>query len=507
MWAALRYRRAQAVVLALLSALVTACAAFAPLYERGLEQALLRAALDRTAPADTALTVRAGRSATSPELTSAELRGNVPPALVPLHGEGIGMLEGSMAVVPRRGLKPSPGELVARTGVCDHLRLVSGRCPKAAGEVLVSGADQKAWGWRLGQAFDTPVAGAPEGAAPRLTVVGVYEVVPDPAYWMRTQLDGKSGTTVTSGLDIVPALDTWVTVDQTFTRDWPQAQASLVLPLRRELVSLDTLDDITAALRAPAARPAGQGVNGALVTSPLPALVDQVRSGQEQVRVIVPLLMAQLGLLGTAILLIVAQAAVEQRRPELALARLRGRSRDGAVRLVTGELLLTTLLGLPVGLLLALGLSELVRRAALPPGVPFELPWLTLAAVVAAGLVCAGAVWLAARPVRGQSISALLRRVAPAERRGPGLVDLMVAAVAAFGLLGLATGTLTGPLALVTPTLVALAAGLLATRLAAPLAGASGRSALGRGRVGPALTAFGLERRPALRRVVTVVGV
>ena len=48
MWAAIRYRRAQALVLVLLATLVTACATFAPLYERALEQSLLRKAIDAT---------------------------------------------------------------------------------------------------------------------------------------------------------------------------------------------------------------------------------------------------------------------------------------------------------------------------------------------------------------------------------------------------------------------------------------------------------------------------
>ena len=47
MWAAIRYRRAQALALLLLSALITACAVFAPLYERNLEQSLLRDGLTR----------------------------------------------------------------------------------------------------------------------------------------------------------------------------------------------------------------------------------------------------------------------------------------------------------------------------------------------------------------------------------------------------------------------------------------------------------------------------
>ncbi|HEY7722360.1 MAG TPA: FtsX-like permease family protein [Pedococcus sp.] len=508
MWAAIRYRRAQAAVLVLLAALITACAAFAPLYERGLEQALVRTVIDEAAPADTALTVRSGRSATNPELVSAGLEPNVPAALRALHEPGIGMVHGAMAVVPRAGLAPSPGEIMARTGACEHLRITTGRCPGEAGEVLVSAKDLAAWSWRAGQSFDTPVVGAPDGSAPvRLTVVGAYEVLPDEGYWMRTQVDGKSGTTVSRGLDIVPALDTWVTPEATFTNAWPQAQVSMTYPLRRNLVTVDTLAEVSAALSAPSTRPAGQGVNGALVESPLPTLVEQVRNGQGQVRVIVPLLMAQLGLLAAAILLLVAQAAVEQRRPELALARLRGRSRDAAGRLVMGELGLTVALGLPLGLALAVAMSELARRAVLPAGVPFEVPALTVVAVAAAAAVCVLAIWVAARPVRRQSVSALLRRVAPAERRGVGVVDLLVVALAVFGLIGLATGTLDGPLALATPTLIALAAGLLASRLAVLLAGASGRAALSRGRVGPALTAFGVERRPAMRNIVTVVSV
>ena len=508
MWAAIRYRRAQAAVLVLLAALITACAAFAPLYERGLEQALVRTVIDEAAPADTALTVRSGRSATNPELVSAALEPNVPAPVRALHEPGIGMVQGAMAVVPRAGLAASPGELIARTGACEHLRVTTGRCPGEAGEVLVSAKDLAAWSWRVGQAFDTPVVGAPDGSSPvRLTVVGAYEVLPDEAYWMRTQVDGKSGTTVSSGLDIVPALDTWVTPEATFTSAWPQAQVTMTYPLRRDLVTLDTLAEVSAALSAPGTRPAGEGVNGALVESPLPTLVEQVRNGQGQVRVIVPLLMAQLGLLAGAILLLVAQAAVEQRRPELALARLRGRSRDAAARLVMVELGATVALGLPLGLALALAMSELTRRAVLPAGVPFEVPALTLVALAAAAAVCALAIWIAARPVRRQSVSALLRRVAPAERRGVGVVDLLVLAVAVFGFIGLATGSLEGPLALATPTLIALAAGLLASRLAVPLAGASGRAALSRGRVGPALTAFGVERRPAMRNVVTVVSV
>jgi hypothetical protein len=510
MWAAIRYRRAQAVVLVLLATLVATCAVFAPLYQRALEQSLLRSSISAASPADTALVVRSGRGTANPTFRSAALSGNVPGSVWGLYGEPIGQMNDSINIVPRAGLKPSPGDLVARDRVCEHLRITTGACPTREGEILVSAKDLAAWKWPLGTKFTTPVPSISQVDTPTatLTLVGAYEVVPDEAYWQRTQLDGKSGTTVDIGTEQVPAIDDFVTVEETFTRDWSVAQASLTFPLKRDLFTLGNLQEISDVLAATGAdRPTGQGIDGALVETQVPTVIDSIRVGQHQLRVIVPLLMAQLGLLAAAILLLVAQAAVEQRRPEVALARLRGRSREGAGRIVMGELAATVAIGLPLGFGLALLLTTLVRWFLLPDGVPFEVPWSSLVALAASAVVCAVAIWLAARPVQRLSVSALLRRVSRERARAFGIVDILAVALAAFGLVGLATGSLEGPLALVTPTLVALAAGLVASRLAVPVAGASGRANLRRGRIGPALTAFGLERRPTLRKVVTVVSV
>lgn len=510
MWAAIRYRRAQAVVLVLLSALIATCAVFAPLYQRALEQALLRTSISSASIADTALVVRGGRGTANPTFTSAALAGNVPTSVRVLYGEPIGQMSDAIGIVPKAGLKISPGDIVARDKVCEHLKITTGACPKAVGEVLVSAKDMAVWKWPLGKTFETSVPGLGQGPKPTtvLTVVGAYEVVPDESYWLRTQLDGKSGTLIDVGSEQVPAFDDFVTPEATFTRDWSVAQATLTLPLHRELFTLGNLQQISDVLAArDGNRVAGQGVDGALVETQLPSIIDGIRVGQHQLRVIVPLLMAQLGLLAAAILLLVAQAAVEQRRPEVALARLRGRSREGAGRIVMGELALTVAIGLPLGFLLALLLTTLVRWFLLPDGVPFEVPWYSLVALAASAVVCAVAIWLAARPVQQLTVSALLRRVSRERARAFGIVDILAVALAVFGLIGLATRSLEGPLALVTPTLIALAAGLVASRLAVPIAAASGRTNLRRGRIGPALTAFGLERRPTLRKVVTVVSV
>lgn len=511
MWAAIRYRRAQAVVLVLLAALVATCAVFAPLYQRALEQSLLRASISSASIADTALVVRSGRGTANPSFVPSALSGNVPGSVRVLYGDPVGQLSDSITIVPRTGLKPSPGDLVARDRVCEHLTITSGRCPAAVGEVLVSAKDLAVWKWPLGTTFTTPVPSISQTERPTttLTVVGAYEVVPDEAYWQRTQLDGKSGTVVDVGLELVPAIDDFVTTEATFTREWSVAQATLTFPLRRDLFTLGNLQQISDVLADQGGNrsAAAGGIDGALVETQLPTIIDGIRVGQHQLRVIVPLLMAQLGLLAAAILLLVAQAAVEQRRPEVALARLRGRSREGAGRIVMGELAATVAIGLPIGFGLALLLTTLVRWFLLPDGVPFEVPWSSLVALAASAVVCAVAIWLAARPVQRLTVSALLRRVSKDRARAFGVVDILAVALAAFGLIGLATGSLDGPLALVTPTLVALAAGLVASRLAVPVAGASGRANLRRGRIGPALTAFGLERHPTLRKVVTVVSV
>jgi hypothetical protein len=86
----------------------------------------------------------------------------------------------------------------------------------------------------------------------------------------------------------------------------------------------------------------------ATVYSGLPRLAASVGAEREQSRATIPLLMLQLGLLAVVVLWLVLAAATEQRRPEVALALLRGRGRAGARKLLR-ELLPVTLSGVPLG--------------------------------------------------------------------------------------------------------------------------------------------------------------
>ncbi len=507
MWAAIRYRRAQAVSLLLLAALVSACAAIAPLYTRALEQAQLRSAVDRADLSETLLQVSVNR--TSPRFSTtgdgtlqmpSELEARVPAALAELHEPPIGSLSAAIRYQIFPGIGSTELSLRARDGICDHVTITEGRCPTRPGEIAVSAPDAARWRFPIGTVMPTAERGSSDYGN-QLVVAGVYEQKPDDRYWLRVVLGGKSGATAPDG--DVPALDDWITPESTFAKAWYNAAVTVQYILKRPALTLDTMPVARAGIAAITADD-----RSVTVSSPLDDVVERVAAGQAQVRLIVPLLMAQLGLLAVVVLASVCSAAVDQRRAEIALARLRGRGPRGALWLVGAELGLVVLAGVPVGLLIAFAVTASARWLVLPPGVPFELPALVWAAAALAGLVCLATVFGTAVPVIRQPISSLLRRIGPTRRAGAlPLLDVITIALALAGLVGLATGTVTGPLAILTPTLLSLAVGLLATRLWVPLAAGGAVRALRRGSVTGALASWQVSRRPTLRKVLTIVTV
>ncbi len=506
-WSAVRHRRSQSIALVLVSALVTACAVFAPLFVRTLEQGLLRAGIVQRDPADTAAVLRATRTAERPGVAPSTLVPVLSPEARRWFEPGIGMTTADTDIVPAPGKQSSPVRLVARDGVCEHVTLNVGRCPTAPNEVLVSAADSARWGWTEGtelsvmdpSAMD---AGDPTGkdARVQLAVTGVYEAEDDPAYWLRTEVDGKSGFPISVGLNIVPAVDDLITPQTTFDEGWRTATASVAFPLRVSEITLDNLKRVSTALGEP-----GSSAEDVSVYSPVPDLVASVSSGRLLVRSIVPLLAVQLALLALTVLVLVAHAAVGQRRPEIALARLRGRSRADSRRLVMGELTLTLLIGVPLGVGLAVLANEVLRRVVVPPGVPFEMGWAVPAAAalaVAASLVVVASV---VRPVLQEPVASLLRRVPPSTHRGLGVLDSVVVAVAVVAVVGLVTGDVSGPTALLVPVVLALAVGLLGSVLVRAVADRAGARALASGRLAAGLAWLSVARRPSLRHVLVVV--
>ncbi|KRE42010.1 FtsX-like permease family protein [Knoellia sp. Soil729] len=495
MWKAIRYRGGQSLVLVLISALVATCAAFAPLFSRSIDQALLRATLGRLETADLKLSVLASRAADA-TLTAQAVEAGMPVGLQQWYEPGLSMTTAESQVVPTAGKKPSPVRLVARDEVCEHITLDEGSCPSSARDLLVSTADAKVWGWKPGSTLTVPDQ---EQKPIDYTIAGTYTAKDEPDYWLRTEVQGKSGNLIEFG-DLVPGIDDFIVAPAGLAEGWQRAQLSVDYRLRSSTITLDSLAAAGAAVAA--IRPPAQ----ASVGSPLPEIAEQVDNGQALVRQLVPLLIAQLVAVALAVLVLVAGAAVAQRRPEIAVARLRGRSRDASRRLVMAELGLTVLLGLPLGVLIAVGLSELVRRLILPPGVPFELGWQVPAAAAVAGVASLAVVYAAARPVLREPIASLLRRVPPATAgRSLRAGDIILVVLAAVGIVGIATNQVTGPMAILTPTLLALAAGALLGAVVVVVATVIGQRCLASGSLRSGLAALALARRPTTRHVLLVV--
>lgn len=505
MWAALRHRRGQALALALVAALVSTCAAFAPILARSIDQALLRTHITESAPEENSASITRARTASERETMPESVVEALPAEATDVSAEPISGMRHSAGIVPAKGKLPSPVVLRSRSRVCEHLE-INGRCPRSSGEVLVSSADAQAWGWDVRTSLTMPQEkhprAGPEPPKVELTVVGTYEVAEGGEdYWLGGRPDGKSGLPHPDW-DYAPGMDDLLTPEATFAKDFETAEVTVDLPLAEDRA---TLDSMPAAARA--LSDLGDEHPEVTVAEPASAIVEDVSTGRGQTAVIVGFVALQLTLLALLVLFLVASATVDQRRHDVALARLRGRSRTGARRRLLAELAVPVLLGLPIGFLCALGLAALVRWLLLPHGIPFEVPAVVGAWLLGALLVSMLAVRLAARPLLGESVNDLLRSVAPRREAGSKVVETVVVVLAVVGALGLATGALSGPAALAAPTLLAIAVGLVGARVVPIVASGRARAAMRRGRVAPALAAHGIGRRPAARRALAVTTV
>jgi hypothetical protein len=513
-----RYRPFQAAAIGLLAALVVACAVFTPIYDRAVRQAVARTAVARTDPALAGLRLTGTPSDSgafglpseqrpmSPERVAATL----PTGARASYGAPVLGFAASAVVAPGDSTDPV-GEAVWRSGECDHVRLLSGTCPSRAGDVLVSAADRREFGYDAGTRLRVravPTATViPRNRTIRVRVTGVYEQLPG-AYWFGARLTGRAG--VPDSVSGHVQHDVWLAARSTFEDPLPPLpirSSTADYPLRADRVGVDevlSLADTIGAMAKKGAVGASEGLVS--VYSGMPTIAATVRDQSKQSRVTVPLLMSQLGLLLVVVLWLVLGAVTEQRRPEVALARLRGHGRRGAMALVLGELLPVVLLGAVPGVLLALLGSVAVRRGLLPGAVPFEVRLPAVAALALAVAVLVVMTVLATVRVTGEPVVALLRRV-PARRSGwaIGAADAVVLTAAAAIAVVFAAGGIRGPVALVAPALVAVAVGLVLSHLIRPVAAAAGRSGMRRGRLRVATCFLDAARSPATRRVVVMV--
>ncbi|MFK4086338.1 FtsX-like permease family protein [Kribbella sp. NPDC020789] len=512
---ALRYRWAQSLVLAGISLLIGTCAVFAPWFSRAVEQTVAAETLQaQRIPAAWKLASRTGVvevgsvAGGEPEALDQLLPADLRPLFTPpLHAmtSTIGWRPPSIAASD-----PAPsGVLTWRDGYCAQVVVTAGRCPQRANEVLASVTDQTTWRLKLGAAFQAVPSENVEGGG-RLTVVGFYR--PQQAhgdFWFGRYPTGHSKPpSASDDGSIAPgAGDHFFTDRSTFTgKAWAPRFSTDMRPIPK-VATLADLDRLQAATNTVNGNATALGIN-AENDSTLATVVDQIQHERRQGRTIIPLVMAQVGLFAIVVLALALGAVVDQRRPEIALSRLRGASVRRSARRLIVELGIPVVIGTLAGLGTGLGLLLIVRATWLRYGAPIELPLAVPLALAGAVVVALLAVVLQVRGVVRRPISSLLRRVA-ARGRGwtLGIVDLCVIVFAVAGLAAAVTGNGRGPLPVLTPALLSLAVGLTFAHLLLPTAGLISRQAARSGRLGLALGALQISRRPAVTRIVAAVAV
>lgn len=510
--AALRHRPGQALLVVVLAAVVSASAALGPLYSRAVEQSIVRTVLsDAPAPDRGVVVAATGKKPPSPDRLASVVSVGKPSEL----GRPIGGSDVPVTVRTSAGARPQgTARLTSRDGLCGHLRLASGSCPAEAGPpgLVVSQRNAASLGLRVGD----PVQMG-DGAVPatvlRATVVGIYQPFDASGdYWFQRSAAGEIPA-VRSPEAALPVLDTffttWQAIDSTA---WSERRVHVDLPLTLDRVDLAALPDLARAGRVVDAQ---ARTAGAAASSGLPALVASTAAQRRQTRTVVPLLAVQLALLGVVVLGFVCAAATEARRPEVALARLRGLRYAGTAGLLLRELGTLVVTGSLVGGVLGWAVARLALDRWLAPGVHLELRPPVLLAVAGAAAVGVLAVTVTAAPTLRQPLVSLLRRVPPrASALQVGLVEGGLVAATAAGVVTLLSGDPVGdsgsdrgPVALLAPGLLAVAGGLLLGQAVVPVSGPLARRALRRGRLASGLAGTQVARRPALRRLIAIITV
>lgn len=486
--AILRGLRARALLSAgsvLLTALAVASAVLGPIFAAAVTNSYVVTRLREAPPALTGLSrVFTPDSATSSGDAVAQAVAGTESLNEGPWGETVAIVQSERVMALRGSV-----EFWSRDGACEALE-VTGRCPERDGEVLLLEKAAEQNGAEIGEpldlvGFEPPALtglGLPRPGLRTVTVVGTYATPTDATDWLVPQRLTSTNEAVSDNpgggytpYSPGPVITTPATVEA--MGDWTV----------RVDTFLDVPADITPAELSVAARSAAtisaddQAVEvegGTLVddgTNDLAAVLDEVRTQQDTARSSIAPAVLSLVLVALALLMRLLNAASELRVPELALASLRGVTSRRLWGLGLAEPLTILLISAPIGIALGLGSSLLLVRAWLVPGLPLPVvatSWVAAALVLLAALaVACVAIGLVVRESLASQLAGVRRPAAA--RRWSVIAQLTLVALAAAVLLSKLSDTGGGDpdvTDLLLPVLLAVVAGLAATRITAALA-------------------------------------
>ena len=397
--------------------------------------------------------------------------------------------------------------LVYRSGVCGHLRFVSGHCPRAAYEVAVSTSTASLMHWHTGQRIPVPTWG-------HLVITGQYQITLASAgarYWFEAASryfpyetsygPNASGHpydamfTPLATMGVVPG-----TVQGTDYADYSLIPAHLTGPDVALVQAAVTGLIFDAALTQ-------QGVT---TTTSLPATLGTVRASWRAIEVPVVLITAQLLLLAWLLLFLIVADAAEARGPEVALAKMRGRGRWRSLTFSLGEPVILLAVALPAGVLAGWAITTALGHILLRPGTPVGLPgtsWLAAAVATVGGLAAVAA---SARRTLSRSVVDQWQRAGRQAAQRGWVLDAILITAAVAGLIELrVSGQIgsarRGVLGLLLPGLLGIAVAVVASRLLIVACRAGFRATGRRGRIGPFLALRHVARRPGGMRTTIVL--
>lgn len=392
------------------------------------------------------------------------------------------------------------GSLLARTGLCAHIRLLRGACPRTEGDVALSARSASALGKGVGSALTVAVPGS--SAPIRLSVVGVYALPAlDPGgYWSslalfdfgqpqgRTQVDAlltpMSTVLATAGSGDIPALTATLPAVPRSLRGGP----------------------IRALGRGVAAFAAAAGRAGISSSSGVSALLAQVSRSDRAVATVVALASVQLVCLGLLVMYLVVAASAAERHGEVELALRRGLTRPQLLAVAVGEPALVIGAALPLGLVVGWAAVRGAAPRLFVAGVAVGLP--ALAVLTAAGICVAGLAAIAAATGelwRGSPMERGRGRAARAATDATA-VALAVAGIASLSARGSLGAAGSDPVAVLGPALLAVGAGVVGLRVVEGLARLAVRATSGSSSVATFLALRSVARRrpEPLRRALAL---
>jgi putative ABC transport system permease protein len=502
-------RRGQAVTLALLALFAVAAAVAAPAYLIAADRAIAAGQIATAGPGERGLVITSIQNDRDDDAGGGQIDFNdVGSVLVTLPGFSYTY----SAEFPAIGIEKSrlyADRFVFRQDLCSHVRMATGRCPVAAGEIIVGVATARRLNLATGQSV-TMGAGKyiedpgrsgyiPDGEPKKLVIAGTYRPkAPDETYW------GTRGYfTAVRGLGPgEPVFTNSATLDEMDHGDTAKAIDGTAGPAALDPDNLDQLRTGLATVNSEAVQ-LGSAIQ---ITTDMPALLDRIDAGRAAAHLLVPLLAVPLVLLACFSIFLAVGYGTEGRQPELAVVALRGSRWWTRWWLATGENLASVVVGAAAGCLAGQLLVNLVAAARFP-GVGVQPGWGSLRYAPFAALAALLAAVLAQRRQLLSPVANLLRRNAIAANGPRALATeavIVLLAVVATVQLALSHGTLTG-ISLLAPAFLVLAVAVVAARLLLPAVTRYAAHALGRGNLGLALAAFQLSRRPGAQRLFALL--